>query len=195
MHVDVLQGDYTHDFALPRRRGPGSRLAIFLGGTLGNEEDASAIRIFQAVRAQLEEGDSFLVGASLVSEPAAMEAAYNDAAGVTEAFNKNILTNVNAIAGSRFDPDQFEHLAFWNHAQRRIEMWLRARQAMEVDLGAIGGTLKLREGAGIRTEISRRFMREELEGLLRAGGLEPSGWFPSDDGRFALVLGTVKTVH
>lgn len=195
VHVELVQADYTQALTLPRRRGPGTRLAVFLGGTLGNEEDPAALRLFGNVRSQLEHGDGLLVGASLVTEPSVIEAAYNDAAGITESFNKNILRHVNAVAGSRFDPDAFEHLAFWNAAQRRIEMWLRARLPMKVDLGAIGGYLQLAEGAGIRTEISRRFTKAELEALLTASGFAVAGWFPSEDGRFALILGQVQTVH
>lgn len=195
VEVELLCADYSRGLQLPRRAVPGSRLAIFLGGTIGNEDDASAIALFSGIRAQLDPGDALLVGASLVTSPEVIEAAYNDAAGVTAAFNKNILLNVNALCGARFDPADFDHVAPYDRAKRRVEMWLRARRDLKVDLGALGQTLTLSRGEGIRTEISRRFTRDELQHLLSASGFSERGWFPSPDGRFGLALGICGSVH
>jgi L-histidine N-alpha-methyltransferase len=195
VEVELLCADYSRGLVLSRQQGQGSRLAIFLGGTIGNEDDAGAIRLFSGLREQLQEGDSLLVGASLVADPLAIEAAYNDAQGVTAAFNRNILTAVNRLVGARFDPHTFEHHAPYDRVNRRIEMWLRARRDLEVELGELGGTLRLARGEGIRTEISRRFTRDELEHILSRSGFAPRGWFSSPDGRFGLALGTCGSLH
>ena len=191
----LLRADFAGELALPPRPASGSRMAVLLGGTLGNDEDREAVALFANLRRQLEPGDSVLVGANLLADPAVIEAAYNDAAGVTAAFNKNVLNVVNRLAGSRFDPEDFSHRAIWNGIDRRVEMWLMAHRAVQVDLGDLGGTLRLARGEGLRTEISRRFTRTQLEALLLRGGFLPVGWFGSDDGRFGLALGRAATVH
>ena len=191
MAVTLVRGDYEHDLSLPARTASGRRLVIFLGGTLGNMENAEACALFSRVRAELRPGDALLVGANLPTDRHALEAAYNDSAGVTAEFNKNALRNVNALVGSRFELEDFEHEAIWNEHLRRIEMWLFARRHLEIPLGALGGALRLAQGEGLRTEISRRFSRNELESLLVESQLVPSGWFTSEDGRFALAVARV----
>jgi len=188
LEVVSVMADYQRELKLPPRRGDFSRLALFLGGTIGNEEDEGAIALLTRIREQIDEGDALLLGASLVTDPAVIEAAYNDEQGVTALFNLNILDAVNRLAGSDFDPDAFEHVAPWIPETRRIEMWLRARRDMTVSLGRMGGSFELSEGEGIRTEISRRFTREDLERILCASGFAPEQWMESPDGRFALSL-------
>ncbi|HYS07529.1 MAG TPA: L-histidine N(alpha)-methyltransferase [Myxococcales bacterium] len=187
--VEQVLADYTQTLQLPRRPPGGRRLVLFLGGTIGNEEDESAIRLLSRVREHMEPDDLLLLGANLVTDPAAIHLAYNDPAGVTAAFNRNLLLHVNAVAKSRFDPAAFDHHAPYLVEKRRIEMWLVAREAMTVDLGRIGGTLKLGRGEGIRTEISRRFTRDEVLRLVDAAGFTPERWIESPDGRFGLGLG------
>jgi L-histidine N-alpha-methyltransferase len=189
--VEVL-ADYTQPFELPRKPAGGKRLVLFLGGTIGNDEDATAIGLLSRVRGDLEPGDLLLLGANLVTEPADIHAAYNDAQGVTAAFNKNLLLAVNALAGSAFDPALFDHYAPYLVEERRIEMWLVARKALEVDLGRIGGMLRLGQGEGIRTEISRRFVRDEVLRMIDAAGFTPERWMASPDGRFGLALGVAR---
>jgi L-histidine N-alpha-methyltransferase len=189
--LDVL-ADYTRSLPLPARVRGGQRLVLFLGGTIGNDEDESAVALLTSVREQLDPGDAFLLGANLVCEPAAIHAAYNDAQGVTAAFNRNILSAVNALADSRFDPGEFDHHAPYVVEHRRIEMWLVAKRALEVDLGRIGGTLRFDKGDGIRTEISRRFTRQTALQLLDAAGFAPDRWMESRDGRFGLALGMAR---
>jgi L-histidine N-alpha-methyltransferase len=96
---------------------------------------------------------------------------------------------VNAVARSAFAPAKFDHHAPYDVEKRRIEMWLVAREAMEVDLGRLGERLRLRKGEGIRTEISRRFSRDEVLRLIDAAGFTPERWMESPDGRFGLALG------
>jgi L-histidine N-alpha-methyltransferase len=190
--VVEVHADYTQPFALPRKPEGGRRLVLFLGGTIGNDEDKTAIEFLSRVRGELEEGDLLLLGANLVTDPAAIHAAYNDAQGVTAEFNRNLLRAVNALAGSAFDPERFDHYAPYVVERRRIEMWLVAREPMEVDLGRIGGTLKLVHGEGICTEISRRFSRDEVLRMIDASGFTPEEWIQSPDGRFGLALGIAR---
>jgi L-histidine Nalpha-methyltransferase len=188
--VQGIQADYGAAFSLPEATG--ARLALFLGGTIGNYEDAGAIELLSRVRGQLAPGDFLLLGANLVTDPSVIHAAYNDAQGVTAAFNKNILDAVNAVARSRFDPDDFDHHAPYLVERRRIEMWLVARRPLEIPLGRIGGSLFVLEGDGIRTEISRRFSRSGVLRLLDDAGFTPERWFESRDGRFGLALGRAR---
>ena len=190
--VETLLADYTHRLKLPPRQADGRRLVLFLGGTIGNDEDPAAVKFLTSVRRHVDEGDSLLLGANLVTDPAGIHLAYNDARGVTAEFNFNILRAVNALAGSRFDPADFFHHAPYDVERRRIEMWLVAKRALDVDLGRLGGTLHLGPGEGIRTEISRRFTRDDVLRLIDRAGFSPEQWFESPDGRFGLALGTAR---
>jgi L-histidine N-alpha-methyltransferase len=100
---------------------------------------------------------------------------------------------VNALSGSAFDPEAFDHYAPYVVAERRIEMWLTAPRPMTIDLGRIGGSLRLRKGEGIRTEISRRFLRDDVLRLIDAAGWTPEKWLESPDGRFGLALGKSRS--
>jgi L-histidine N-alpha-methyltransferase len=190
--VECLQADYSRDYALPAKSAEGRRLALFLGGTIGNDEDPEAIEFLSRVREHLSAGDTMLLGANMVTDPAIIHLAYNDSKGVTAAFNRNVLVAINAMAQSRFDPADFDHHAPYDVEHRRIEMWLVARRALAIDLGRMGGTLRLEQGEGIRTEISRRFRRDDVLRLLDAAGFAPERWFESPDGRFGLGLGRAR---
>ena len=190
--VEQVLADYTQPLQLPRKPAGGRRLVLFLGGTLGNEEDDAAVKLLSRVRDHMEQDDLLLLGANLATDPAAIHLAYNDAQGVTAAFNRNLLRNVNSVAGSNFDPAAFDHHAPYVVEKRRIEMWLVARERMQVDLGRIGAQLRLERGEGIRTEISRRFSRDEVLRLVDASGFTPERWIESPDGRFGLALGLAR---
>jgi L-histidine Nalpha-methyltransferase len=192
--VESVLADYSKPLELPSKPAGGRRLVLFLGGTIGNEENDSAVKLLSRMREHLEPDDMFLLGANLVTDPATVHLAYNDPHGVTAAFNRNLLRNVNAVSGSRFDPDLFDHHAPYVVEKRRIEMWLVAREEMEVDLGRIGTGLKLAKGEGIRTEISRRFRRDEVLRLMDAAGFTPERWIESPDGRFGLALGVARAL-
>jgi L-histidine Nalpha-methyltransferase len=190
--VDEVLADYTQELQLPPVVDGGPRLALFLGGTIGNDDDVDAIRLLARMRNNLSPGDLLLLGANLVTDPVVIHRAYNDAAGVTAEFNRNILRSVNALARSDFDPDAFEHYSPYVVDRQRIEMWLVARRALHVDVGRIGGTLELSSGEGIRTEISRRFTRTQIERLLDESGFAPERWFESPDSRFGLALARAR---
>ncbi|HEX6199477.1 MAG TPA: L-histidine N(alpha)-methyltransferase [Thermoanaerobaculia bacterium] len=166
----------------------GCRLAAFLGGTIGNllPEDARAFLARLARR--LDPGDGLLLGTDLIKDPAVLEVAYDDAAGVTAEFNRNILRVVNRLTGGDFDPRAFRHRAFYDEALHRIEMRLVAERPQEVHLPALDLALELREGEEILTEISTKYDREKVEALLERTGFELERWYTDPDHLFALSL-------
>lgn len=175
--------DPDHLAALPR---PGRRLVAFLGGTIGNLVPDQRRRFLAHVAAVLEPGESLLVGVDLVKDADRLVAAYDDAAGVTAAFNRNVLQVLDRELGADFDPDAFEHVAVWDAENEWIEMRLRARAAQHVTVSALDLAIDFEAGEEMRTEISAKFRRERIEDELRATGYEPTGWWT--DGDFALVL-------
>jgi L-histidine N-alpha-methyltransferase len=189
---EPVLADYSRELRLPPRPSGGRRLVLFLGGTIGNDEDADATRLLSRVREHLDPFDVLLLGANLVTDPSVIHAAYNDAQGVTAEFNRNLLRAVNSFARSAFDPSAFDHYAPYDVEKRRIEMWLVARSDMQVDLGRLGSVMRLSKGEGIRTEISRRFSRDEVLRLIDAAGFTPERWMESPDGRFGLALGLLR---
>ncbi len=182
-------GPYGHGAGAAAGRGPGSRLVIFLGGTIGNLRPEEAAGFLATRRREMAPGDHFLLGVDLVKPVARLEAAYNDAAGVTAEFNRNILRVANRVAeGGDFDPAAFGHRAFYDPVTRWIEMRLRADRRQRVHLPGIGLDLELDEGEEIRTEISAKYDRESAEALLAGAGLEPAAWFTDPDHLFGLAL-------
>lgn len=183
--VTALVGDFTSDLAhVPRGR---DRLGLFLGSTIGNLTPAQWPAFLRGLRGTLNPGEAFLVGFDLRKDPAVLHAAYNDAQGVTAAFNRNILRAVNARLGTDFDPSGYEHVAFYDAAAGWIEMRLRARSAQCVALPG-GGVLALAAGDEIQTEISCKTTRPEVEHALVGTGLTLERWFTDAEAWFALAL-------
>jgi L-histidine N-alpha-methyltransferase len=168
---------------------PGSRrLVAFLGGTLGNLYGYARARFLTEVRELLGPEDRFLVGAGLVTGRATLESAYNDSAGVTAEFNRNVLRVVNAELGANFDPGGFEHVAFFDERRSWIEMRLRSRRDQRVTIPGAELRLELAEGEEIRTEVSAKFTRDGLEAELERAGLRPTSFFADSAQRFGLAL-------
>jgi len=189
LDVHGIVGDYErHLRHLPDAE---RRLVVFLGSTIGNFSEAEGEQFLAALREQLDAGDCLLIGFDLVKPVEILHAAYNDSAGITAEFNRNVLRVLNRELDGDFDLDEFEHEAFFDRESSRIEMHLRARRAVEVTLAAIDLTVEFAAGETIRTEISRKFTRESALGLLRAGGFAPREWHVSPDGFFSLALATV----
>jgi L-histidine N-alpha-methyltransferase len=194
--VDGLVADFNADLSpLPalleagQAGAPEPRLVIFLGGTIGNLPPAEAHHFLATRHHEMAPGDSFLLGVDLVKPVARLEAAYNDAAGVTAEFNRNILRVANQVAdGGTFDPAAFTHRAFYDPAQRWIEMRLRSDRRQRVRLPALGLDLDLASGEEIRTEISAKYDRTTAESLLAAAGFQPAHWFQDRDDLFGLAL-------
>jgi len=145
-------------------------------------------RFLARVRAALRPGDSFLLGTDLVKSPAALVAAYDDASGVTAAFNKNVLAVLNTELGANFDLDQFEHVAVWNPAAEWIEMRLRSLEAQTVLVPGIGLEVEFADGEEMRTEVSAKFRREGVAAELASAGFEMRSWWTDPAGQFGLSL-------
>jgi len=186
LEIEALRGDFQADL---ERLGPGGgRLVVLLAGTIGNLEPAALPGFLRAVAARLEPGDGFLVGVDLVKDRRVLERAYNDSAGVTAAFNLNVLSALNDQAGADFDPRAWEHVAFYDVERAWIEMRLRSRAGQHVSLPGIGLELDFEAGDEIRTEISAKFTRASLGGQLERTGLRLEQWHRDDEERFALAL-------
>jgi L-histidine Nalpha-methyltransferase len=168
--------------------GAGRRLVAFLGSTIGNMTPAQRAAFLSRVRARLRPGDAFLLGTDLVKDPAVLVAAYDDSAGVTSAFNKNVLVVLNARLGADFDPNAFEHVAAWMPETEWVEMRLRSVTAQRVRVPAIGLTAQFAAGEEIRTEISAKFSREGVERELAAAGLGMRAWWTDHAGQYGLSL-------
>jgi L-histidine Nalpha-methyltransferase len=187
LEIHGLVADFEHHLdRIPAAAG--RRLIAFLGGTIGNLDRPERARLLGTLKAQLGPEDRLLVGTDLVKDRARLEAAYNDTAGVTAEFNRNLVRVINAHLSADLDPDGFEHVAFYNEPESRIEMWLRAREEMNARIEALDIEVGFAEGDQFRTEISCKFTRETLEPEYRAVGLETVDWFTDPDALFALSL-------
>jgi L-histidine Nalpha-methyltransferase len=185
--VEPLVADITHDFEPPAGI-PHPALYAFLGGTIGNFYPPAAIRLLTRVRAAMGPSDRFLMGVDLRKDVRRIEAAYNDSQGVTAAFNRNMLLVLNHELGSNFDPAAFDHLAFYEPVNHRIEMHLVSKQEQEVRIPGIG-LVSFEAGESIRTEISSKYDRESVTELFAAAGLRVETWRPDPEALFALVVG------
>ncbi|MFF7263886.1 L-histidine N(alpha)-methyltransferase [Streptomyces sp. NPDC008159] len=186
LEVHALIADFTAGIRLPE--APGPRLVAFLGGTIGNLVPGERAAFLASVRALLAPGDALLLGTDLVKDEAVLVAAYDDAAGVTAAFNKNVLSVMNRELGADFDPGAFEHVALWDAEREWIEMRLRSRTAQTVKVPALDLAVDFAAGEELRTEVSAKFRREGVTTELAAAGLDLTHWWTDEEGRFALSL-------
>ncbi len=187
--VDCVAGDFERDLQLIPAKRPGvRRLVAFLGGTIGNFDTPARRDLLRTVASQLHAGDHLLLGADLVKDPAVIEAAYNDAAGVTAEFNRNVLEVINRELQAEFPVGAFDHVAFYDETNEWIEMRLRAARELKVTVRALGLVLRFEPGDEIRTEISAKFTPGRLAADLAACGLEPVELMSDPDSLFALVL-------
>ncbi|MEU9264889.1 L-histidine N(alpha)-methyltransferase [Streptomyces sp. NPDC048251] len=190
LNVHALIADFTTALALPDTPGP--RLVAFLGGTIGNLLPAERALFLASVRALLAPGDALLLGTDLVKDERVLVRAYDDAAGVTAAFNKNVLAVVNRELGADFDPAAFDHVALWDADNEWIEMRLRSRTEQTVKVPALDLAVDFAAGEELRTEVSAKFREEGVRTELAAVGLELSHWWTDGAGRFALSLSTAR---
>jgi L-histidine Nalpha-methyltransferase len=186
LSVRGIVGDYTrHLRHLPNG---GGRLVAFLGGTIGNLLPAERAAFLGDVRGGLDDGEWLLLGADLVKDPAVLVPAYDDAAGVTADFNRNVLRVINRHLDASFDPDLFQHVAVWDAENEWIEMRLRASEAMRVPVRALDLEVDFARGETLRTEVSAKFRPERLEAELAAAGFRLRHRWTDDDGLFTVAL-------
>ena len=187
VEVLALVADFEHDLRpLP---GPaGHRLVVFLGSTIGNQLPPQRRRFLRELHGAMSVGDDLLLGADLVKDPGRLVAAYDDAAGTTAAFNKNVLLVLARELDADLDPDDFDHVALWDEVDERIEMRLRARRDVEVHFGALGLTWRLAAGQDLLTETSAKFRVPALQQELRDAGLGVLRTWTDPDGDFLLTL-------
>jgi len=193
LRVHGIVGDFERhlDRLPPALDGP--RVLAFLGGTIGNFPPGSRRRFLRGLRRLLREDTDFLLlGTDLVKDQAVLEAAYDDPAGVTAEFNRNVLHVVNRELDADFDVDAFEHVAFFDREREWIEMRLRATRHMHVHVGALALDVPFAAREELRTEISAKFTPERLAADLRAAGLELVQLLTDEAGQFALSLSRVR---
>jgi L-histidine Nalpha-methyltransferase len=186
LDVHAVVGDFElHLPLLPRQ---GRRVVAFLGSTIGNLEPRSRAAFLKSVAASLDPGETFLLGTDLVKEPSRLVAAYDDAAGVTAAFNRNVLSVVNRELKADFDLGAFSHVALWNAEQEWIEMRLRSDREQVVSVAELDLQVRFAPGEEMRTEICAKFRRERVDAELVAAGLQPLQWWTDSAADFGLIL-------
>jgi L-histidine N-alpha-methyltransferase len=186
LDIHLVIGDFHHHLAeIPTE---GRRLVAFLGGTIGNLDPAQRARFLFDLNCSMSSEDSLLLGTDLIKDRERLVAAYDDAAGVTADFNRNVLHVLNQQLGGDFDPDRFGHVALWNEDEQWIEMRLRAHDEVEVCLSGAGITVRFEEGEDLLTEISAKFTPERVERELVEAGFVIEGMWGADEGEFLLSL-------
>ncbi len=192
LEISGFVGDFDHSLErlLDRPRNDGSgRLVIFLGGTVGNFTPERRREFLGRLQGGFESGDYLLVGLDLVKDARVLEAAYDDAAGVTARFNKNLLNVLNRKLGGEFDPDLFAHRATFNPEESRVEMWLDSEVAQRVPVKSLDLEVSFDKGEGMRTEISTKFTRESIASTFDEAGLLMLDLYTDDKDLFGLALG------
>jgi L-histidine Nalpha-methyltransferase len=168
--------------------GEGRRLIAFLGGTIGNLYPRQRHVFLERIAALLGSGDHLLLGTDLIKDVVRLDAAYNDSAGITAEFNKNVLEVLNRELGADFDLDAFGHVARYDAEAERMDIRLRSLADQEVRLEDLDLDISFAAGEEMRTEISTKFTRERLETVYAGAGLELRGWFTDAAGDYALSL-------
>ena len=184
--VRAVVGDFEHHLdTIPTG---GRRLVAFLGGTIGNLGPKQRALFLSEVASTMAPGDSLLLGTDLVKDVTRLEAAYDDAAGVTAAFNRNVLQVVNRELDADFQPEAFDHVARFDPEEEWVEMWLRSTPAQRVTVGDLGLTVEYEPGEAMRTEISAKFRREGVESELGDADLALARWWTDAAGDFGVSL-------
>jgi L-histidine N-alpha-methyltransferase len=190
LEVEPVVGDFDTELDhIPRG---GRRVFAFLGGTIGNLLPEARARFLDDIARGLDAGDSFLLGTDLVKDVGRLEAAYNDARGVTAEFNKNVLRVMNRELGADFDPSRFDHVAVYDPEHEWIEMRLRSRVDHNVHVAALGLDVHFEAGEEMRTEVSAKFRRDGVAAELARAGLQLAQWWTDPAGDFALSLSTPR---
>jgi L-histidine N-alpha-methyltransferase len=184
--IDPVLGDFEHDLSRMPLSPARPRLFAFLGSTLGNLDERRAPELCAQIAARMRPGDRFLLGVDRVKSVEILLRAYDDSAGVTARFDKNVLAVMNRLLEADFDLDRFAHRAHWNDKKSRIEMHLESLAAQRVTFRSMNASIDFDKGERILTEISRKFTRSSVEATV-APGMRVVDWI-EDDGSFALAL-------
>ena len=194
LEVRGLVGDFEQHLShVPPASG--RRLVAFLGSTIGNLDPAPRRDFLRAVRRLLGPEDRFLLGVDLVKDPRILEPAYDDAAGVTRAFNRNILRVVNRALDADFVPEAFRHVAFYNGEAARIEMHLVPEAPQSVRIRGLDLTVTIVPEESIWTESSYKFTRAGVEAMLAESGLTLEHWHTDAESLFALAVAAPAELH
>lgn len=186
VEVDAVCGDFEeHLGEIPR---VGRRLVAFLGSTIGNLTPQPRAQFLAALAQTMRPGDTLLLGTDLVKDPERLIRAYDDSAGVTARFNRNVLAVVNRELDADFDLEAFDHVARWNCAEQRIEMWLRARGSQRVHVRDLDLAVDFADGEEMLTEVSCKFRPDGVTAELAAAGLRRTHWWTDPAGDFGLSL-------
>ena len=186
VEINAVCGDFEEH--LGKIPAVGRRLVAFLGSTLGNLTPGPRAEFLASVSEMMQPGDTLLLGTDLVKDVDRLVRAYDDNAGVTAQFNRNVLTVVNRELGADFDVPAYEHVAKWNADEERIEMWLRSTRPQRVHITALDLDVDFADGEEMLTEVSCKFRRSGVDAELAAAGLERTHWWTDDAGDFGLSL-------
>jgi L-histidine N-alpha-methyltransferase len=186
IEIAAVCGDFEEHLAkIPTG---GRRLFVFLGSTIGNLKPDARTEFLAGLSAALQPGDTLLLGTDLVKDTGRLVAAYDDAAGVTAQFNRNVLAVINRELDADFDVDAFRHVATWNAVDERMEMWLRSERAQRVRIAALNLTVDFDAGEQVLTEVSCKFRAEGVADELGHAGLRLTQWWTDAAGDFGLSL-------
>lgn len=186
VEIDAVCGDFEEH--LGKIPAVGRRLVAFLGSTIGNLTPGPRANFLASLAETLQPGDSVLLGTDLVKDAERLVSAYDDSAGVTAAFNRNVLSVVNRELDADFDLDAFAHVAKWNADEERIEMWLRADAPQQVRVAALDLDVAFGAGEEMLTEVSCKFRADRVADELAKAGLRQTHWWTDEAGDFGLSL-------
>jgi L-histidine N-alpha-methyltransferase len=192
LDIETVRADFEHGLAgalaVDEEDASGGRLVVFLGGTIGNQTPEQRRSFLTTLRSALGPGDAFLLGADLVKSPEVLVPAYDDAAGVTAAFDLNVLEVVNTRLGADFDTADFRHVALWDAENAWVEMRLEAVRDVHVRIAGLELDVDFAAGEQLRTEISAKFTRERLASEFEQAGFTATGWWTDRAERFSVSL-------
>jgi L-histidine N-alpha-methyltransferase len=180
--------DYTHDLELDSTLPSERRLVLYIGSSIGNFEPGESMLLLERVRAALDPGDCLLLGVDLAKDEDVLHAAYDDAAGVTAAFNRNVLVRLNRELDADFRPESFAHRAMWNATESRMEMHLVSETKQTVWLPALDLRVNFEAGESIHTENSYKYRRGDAEALVAKAGFAHEATWMDERGWFAVCL-------
>ncbi|ABM16252.1 MULTISPECIES: L-histidine N(alpha)-methyltransferase [Mycolicibacterium] len=186
VQIEAVCGDFEEH--LGKIPAVGRRLVAFLGSTIGNLTPGPRAEFLASVAELMQPGDTLLLGTDLVKDTGRLLRAYDDSAGVTARFNRNVLAVINRELGADFGVEAFEHVARWNAAEERIEMWLRSTRAQRVHIAALDLAVDFADGEQLLTEVSCKFRPSGVDQELASAGLRRTHWWTDDAGDFGLSL-------